>query len=347
MARVAFIIFVVLLLPSEGESQIRKPNSIAELSTYSGTDREQLLYAGAKSEGKVVWYTSLAGDSYKAMARAFEGKYPAVRLETYRAGGTDLVVRLSEEAKAQRPSFDVLETTLDSLMVSRSNNLLRPYASPHLARYPDEAKEKAGDGLAFWAIDRESYNGFGYNKSQISATAVPKGFDGLLHPELKGKLGLAFGETANRAIGAMLKVKGEPFVRKLKAQDIKVYTVSSAALVDFIASGEIGASFHIFRNHALVSIEKGSAVGWVPMELVFTNSGAVALASQPPHPHAALLLVDFLLSDGQKVLEKFQYGSPTKNYDFKRWYPEASRSIEEYEKESSRWEKLVKEIIQR
>ena len=145
----------------------------------------------------------------------------------------------------------------------------------------------------------------------------------------------------------MLKVKGEAFVRKLKSQEIKVFTVSSATLVDFIASGEIGASFHIFRNHALVSMEKGSPVGWQPMELVFTNSGAVALASQPPHPHAALLLIDFLLSDGQKVLEKFQYGHPSKDYGFTRWYPDAGRSIEQYEKDSAKWEKLVKEITQK
>src|SRR6266536_3136221 len=215
------------------------------------------------------------------MARAFETKYPGLRLEAYRAGGSELVPRMIEEAKARRPVFDVLEITLDSLMVSRAN-------------------------------DRESYNGFGYNKSQISASAVPKSFDGMLHPDLKGKLGLAYGESANKTIGAMLKIKGEAFVRKLKSQEIKVFTVSSATLVDFIASGEIGASFHIFRNHALVSMEKGSPVGWQPMEIVFTNSGAVALASQPPHAHAALLLIDFLLSDGQKELEKFQYGHPSK-----------------------------------
>ena len=347
MKTIAQIVLLFVLVFSHAWAQPRKPATIAELSVYNGSDREQLLIAGAKSEGTVTWYTSLAGDSYKAMARAFEAKYPGVRLEAYRAGGSELVPRMIEEAKAWRPIFDVLETTLDSMMVSRANNLLRPYFSPHLARYPDEAKEKADKGLTFWTVDRESYNGFGYNKNQLSASAVPKGFDGLLHPDLKGKLGLAFGESANKAIGAMLKIKGEAFVKKLKSQEIKLYTVSSATLVDFIASGEIGASFHIYRNHAVVSMEKGSAVGWQPMELVFTNSGAVALASQPPHPHAALLLIDFLLGDGQKVLEKFQYGHPSKDYGFTRWYPDAGRSIEQYEKDSARWEKLVKEITQK
>ena len=70
------IVLTLLFLPSEAWAQGRKPASIAELVRYAGADREQLLYAGAKGEGKVVWYTSLAGGSYKEMVRAFEAKYP-------------------------------------------------------------------------------------------------------------------------------------------------------------------------------------------------------------------------------------------------------------------------------
>ena len=60
--------------PSPVRPQARKPATIAELATYRGADREQLLYAGAKSEGKIIWYTSLAGDSYKEMVKAFENQ---------------------------------------------------------------------------------------------------------------------------------------------------------------------------------------------------------------------------------------------------------------------------------
>lgn len=70
MAILAFVIWPALL-----HAQARKPMT-AELVTYAGQDREQVLYAGAKTEGKVTWYTSLAGESYKAMVKAFEGKYP-------------------------------------------------------------------------------------------------------------------------------------------------------------------------------------------------------------------------------------------------------------------------------
>jgi iron(III) transport system substrate-binding protein len=355
MKKAVFLISLLLSFPFEAWTQVRKPNSIAELAVYTGPDREQLLHAGAKSEGTVTWYTSLAGDSYKALARAFETRYPGVRVESYRSGGSELVVRMAEEAKARRPTFDALETTYDFMMVARAENLTRPYNSPVLASYPAEAKEKADKGLTSWTIFRESYMGFGYNKEQVPAGAVPKGFDGLLHPQLKGKMGITLNESSARMIGAMLTIKGEEFVKKLRAQEIRTYTVSSAALVDLMASGELGASFHIYRNHATVSADRGSSVGWVPMELVPTNSGCVGLAAQPPHPYGAALFVygaalfvDFLLgTEARKVLEKFQYSHPSQEWPFKRWHPGFGRTLEQFEKDSTKWEKLAKEIAQK
>ena len=59
------------------------------------------------------------------------------------------------------------------------------------------------------------------------------------------------------------------------------------------------------------------------MDIVPTNVGGVAIAVQPPHPHGALLLADYLLGpEGQGVLEKYHYGNASKNYGFKKWRPE-------------------------
>src|SRR5215471_11258673 len=169
------LIIFVILASGELFAQSRKPMTVSEIATYLGADREQVLYAGAKSEGIVNWYTSLAGDSYKAISRAFETKYPGVRVEAFRNGGGELVTRISEEVKARRPNMDALETTYDFMMVSKAYGLIRPYNSPVLASYPSEAKDKADAGLTFFTIFRESYMGFGYSKQQIPADAVPKG----------------------------------------------------------------------------------------------------------------------------------------------------------------------------
>jgi iron(III) transport system substrate-binding protein len=339
---------LLFLMPSGAKTQSRKPLTLSELVTYNGADREQVLYAGAKTEGKVTWYTSLAGESYKAMAKAFETKYPGVKVEAYRVSGSDITVRMMEEAKAKRYIPDTVETTEGNLMFMRDAFLLRPYHSPYFASYPEDAKEKGERGLYFWAIARESYIGFAYNKKLLSKNAIPKNYEGLLHPELKGRMGMSVSDPSYKVIGAIIRTRGIELVKKLKAQEIALHTIIPPALLDLIASGEVLASPAIFRNHTLNAIAKGAPVDWVPMDIVPTNVGGAAIAVQPPHPHGALLLADYLLGpEGQAVLEKFEYGSASKNLGFKRWRPDHGVATDKYEKELERWEKLLKEISRR
>src|SRR5918999_11177 len=340
-----FLLILALQLPTQALAQTAEPMTISELATYAGKDREALLYAGAKNEGKLTWYTSLAGDSYKAIVKAFESKYPGVKIESYRVSGSDINTRMFEESKAKRYIADTVETTEGNLMFLRDAFLLRPYHSPHFAAYTEEAKEKGERGLYFWAIARESYIGFAYNKKLLSKGAVPKNFDGLLHPELKGRMGVSVSDPIYKMIGAMLKTKGQEFVKKLKVQEIALHTIIPPALLDLIALGEVLASPGIFRNHVLVAVEKGAPVEWLPLDLVPTNVGGAAIAAQPPHPHAALLLADYLLGpEGQALLAKYHYGSATKDLGFKRWRPDHGISTETYEKDLERWEKILKEI---
>jgi iron(III) transport system substrate-binding protein len=195
MKPATFFFVALLIIASPASAQPRKPSTIVELAVYRGPDREQILYAGAKTEGKIVWYTSLAGDSYKEMVKAFETKYPGVKVESYRAAGAELVTRLQEEGRARRNIADTIETTEGSLIFLRDEKLLRPYDSPHLDRYPEDGKERADKNTVYWALARESYIGLTYNKTLVSKDAVPKNFDGLLHPEVKGILGSSIGPS--------------------------------------------------------------------------------------------------------------------------------------------------------
>jgi ABC-type glycerol-3-phosphate transport system substrate-binding protein len=98
----------------------------------------------------------------------------------------------------------------------------------------------------------------------------------------------------------------------------------------------------------MVSIAKGAPVAWTPMEIVPTNSGGVAVSAAATHPHAALLLADFILSpEGQRILEKFELSSAMKDYGFKRWYPEKGLTTDQYENESNRWEKVLRDLGRR
>ena len=60
-------------------------------------------------------------------------------------------------------------------------------------------------------------------------------------------------------------------------------------------------------------------------------------------PACAPIVIDFLLSpEGQKIFEeKFRFATSTKNYGFKRWYPEKGMTLEQYEKAEEHWKKLL------
>ncbi len=321
-----------------------KPSTLAELSVYNGPDREQLLVTGAKKEGKIVWYTALAGGSYRDLARAFEAKY-GVPVEAYRGASRDLIAKVLAESQAKKYLMDVAESSPPLLMLMRAMKRLTPFSVPHLAKFSVDAKEEAGKSTVLWATDRESYMGFAYNKQKLPAGLIPKNYDGLLNPALKGRMAMVTTDTGSRTVGGMLRTKGEEFLKKLRAQEITMHSVSGQAMNDMIIAGEVEASPTIFRNHALVAAEKGAPVAWVPMDIVPASAGSAGLSSYAPHPHAAVLFIDFLFSpDGQKILESYRYGSAVKDYGFQRWYIEKGMSIEQLERESDRWEKWLREL---
>jgi ABC-type thiamine transport system substrate-binding protein len=92
-----------------------------------------------------------------------------------------------------------------------------------------------------------------------------------------------------------------------------------------------------FRSHAAQIAASDAPLTWIPMDLVPTNAGAVSLPINAPHPHAAVLLIDFMLTpEVQAIFEKGQQGSPAKDYGFKRWYPEEAMNSEQYDKARAR-----------
>ena len=307
-------------------SSAAQTKSVADLANFRAADREKVLKAGAKKEGKLVWYTSLT--AHRDIANVFEAKYPGIKVETYRAGPTDLSRRVLTEAEARRGIADLIETTPSTLMLMRDNKLLMPYFSPHLTAFPEESKEAADKTKVYWTTDRESMVSLGYNTNMIRAAAVPKSV---------------------RMLGAMIHAKGEEYVKQLKTLDVKMHMISGGAMHELLAAGEMPMSISIFRNHVLAAHLKGAPTEWIPLDLVPTNAGGIALPAATNNPYAALLFADFLISpEGQKIFEeKFRFAVPTKNYGFKRWYPEKGFTTEQYEKAEDRWKKLLMDIVRR
>jgi iron(III) transport system substrate-binding protein len=345
---VAVTLLLFLLLSQNSSSQTAKPISSADLAAHSGADRERLLHEGAKREGKLVWYTTLAAEQNKQIASTFEKKYPGVAVEIFRTGSSALAQRLLTEAKARRHIADAVETTPPGLMTFRESQLLLPYTSPYLAAFPEEAKERAPRNLVYWTSVRESYVGFAYNTRFLKAADTAKSFDSLTRSALRDNMAISGEDTGARIIGAMVRVKGEAFVKRLKEQNMRMHMMAGSALTQLVAAGEIFASPSQFYSATNVAAKRGAPLAWLPMDLVPTSAGGAGVYVNAPRPHAALLFVDFLLSpDGQKLYEDLYFGSAQKDYGFERWYPEKSGTLAQYEEALDSWHKLMKEITRK
>jgi iron(III) transport system substrate-binding protein len=63
-----------------------------------------------------------------------------------------------------------------------------------------------------------------------------------------------------------------------------------------------------FNHHAAISSGQGAPVQWIKMEPLLQTTSLVGLLKDAPHPNAARLFIEYVLSDeGQKVLADHDY----------------------------------------
>jgi iron(III) transport system substrate-binding protein len=277
----------------------------------------------------------------RPLTDAFVKKYPFIKVDVFRASNEELVPRMLEEFKANRNTFDVLETTSDSLDPLISTGVMQAYKSPEFAAYPPGSLDPKG----FFAPVRESYVGLGYNTRLLTRAEVPKQLDDLMDPRWKGQMAIAGSSTGVRFVGNVLLTKGDAFLKQLGAQDIRVQKISGRALADLVIAGEVPLSPTIFDSHVAASKQQNAPIDWVPLEPTVVNLGVAAVAAKGPHPNAALLFADFLLSqDGQKIYMDYGYGSARNGMgstvtEFKKRYLE--NDVPDYLDAFDKWQKLM------
>jgi iron(III) transport system substrate-binding protein len=273
--------------------------SPAQVANYQGADRNAYLEAGARREGQLTLY--VVGTQTDPVYQAFAKKYPFLKVDVVRTDSALSTRRIIEEYAAQTYLVDAVELSSGAMGALRDAGLLQPFWSPELAAFRKEAIEPR----RHWAIDYESYLGLGYNTKVISDADAPHNLNDLLDPKWQGKMAIAGTTTLGNWIGALLRDKDEAFVRRLGTQKIKVFEVSARAIANMVIAGEAPLSPTIFASHVTNSRAQGAAFAWRALDGAYASSNGVAMATRAPHPHAAMLFLDYELShEGQVVNTK-------------------------------------------
>jgi ABC-type Fe3+ transport system substrate-binding protein len=282
----------------------------AEIARLAGPDRQAQLEAGAQAEGRVSLYTALIVDQVvRPLAAGFEARYPYLKLDYWRGESRSIVQKVLAERRAGALAADVIEGTglADSLVEAGA---VAPFASPELAGFDARYRDPRG----LWAPLRFDYYGATVNTRLVPPASAPDSYDALLAPGWRGKIAW----LADNESGALLLVTGlrlawgeeraRLYFERLAAQQPVAVTASARTLVNRVIEGEYPLALGVALHHAVISAGAGAPVAPAAMDPVAALLSIVMLGKEARHPHAAMLLIDFLLSrQGQTILRDRQY----------------------------------------
>jgi iron(III) transport system substrate-binding protein len=314
----------------------------AEILSYQGPDRDRRLLEQAKQEGTLTIYTSLAPTESKPLADAFEKKY-GVKVELWRSQSERVVQRAVTEARAGRHAVDVIATNGPEMEALAREQILTTYFTPHAVDLPAASIPRH----RLWMPDRLQFFVVGYNTNLVKREDLPKSIRGFADPKWKGKLGIEAGDGEWMAtlVKKWGEAEGMAFFRKLSEMRPEVRK-GHVLLAQLIAAGEIPVGLTAYSANVETLKRKGAPIDFAPIDAIARPQG-LGIAKGAPHPAAALLYADFVLSaeDGQRLYESM--GRPPVNRkikskltDFDHTFLDVVAVVDEAEKWDKLWEEL-------
>lgn len=334
---------VGLLSAVSAIGQAADAGSPAAIATYQGADRQQRLVAGAKKEGVVSVYTSQPVDDMAALAAAFEKKY-GVKVRVWRSSSENVLQRGVTEAKAGRFDVDIFETNGPELESMHREHLLQKVASPYLADLISAAILPHGE----WVGTRLNIFTAAYNTKLVKKEELPKTYQDLLDPKWKGKLGVEAEDLDWFAgvVTEMGEAKGLKLFRDIVATNGLSVRKGHTLLTNLVVSGEVPLALTVYNYKAEQLKNKGAPIDWFAIPPTIARPNGVAMAARSPHPNAAVLFVDFMLSDAQQLMLKRDFVPTSKKVETTlNKMPIVFVNPKIILDENDKWAKLYAEII--
>ena len=268
----------------------------------------QSLIDGAKKEGQVVFYASMEAASAQRITASFEKKFPFIKVDATRIGSERMATRLVAEAQARKVRADVVQQSAFDFYGVFQKGLFESYFSPERAAFPGEYRDEKG----FWMMPAATLNVIAYNKRMVPANEVPKSFFDLTEPKWKGQL--MMDENESKWMAGMIQYYGEAktldLMRRLAQQEIQFRT-GHTLLQTLVAAGERAVVVVAFANGVNRLKKESAPIEWISADPVIGLTFGMAVVKDAPHPNAARLFNDFLLSrEGQEAIAADGYYVP-------------------------------------
>jgi ABC-type Fe3+ transport system substrate-binding protein len=314
------------------------------------------LVAAARKEGQLLIYTTHIVDQIvRPLIRGFQTQVPGIDVKFVRADGLGLVVRLINESRAGRVQADVW-SMVDGVGPVLEGGHAASFEVPSAKGLPPELIDRDRR----WVALNLSIRSMAFNTSLIPPTQAPRSYRDLLDPKWKGKMVWnpkamtgAWGFIAT-VIQHMGETEGLAYLRELAKQDIVPLPIAIRAVLDRVIGGEYAIGLEMNNTHAAISAAQGAPVKWVPLDPVSQTLQVAGISAKAPHPNAAKLFVDFMVSRaGQTIFRDADYlpmhpDVPAKIPELKPeqgGYKAVVYNPSDVDRDTTRWEKIHAQIF--
>lgn len=289
-----------------------------ELDNKDAISYEELL-AGAKKEGKLMFYSALPVFSIKTLLEEFKKKYPFVETEFVRAGGLKIAQRFYTEKSRKIEAMDMIFSGAaevypdwrEKKLISRVDNL------PEYKSVIDIAKGPKGYYVAFGFCGHVLV----WNRKIYKDDQIPDDLWEFTKPEWKDKTASGDPTAAGFALNWF------SFAADTRAKDPRSQAADSGLgfawmekmamnghllagqignLTDALVSGRRGVAIQQWDTEVTAAIAKGADLGWkYPKQGTIAQHILGGINEGAPHPYTARLFLNWLLSkEGQTIVMK-------------------------------------------
>ena len=314
----------------------------AKLALDRAPDRAERVLKGAKIEGTLTVYGSAPIDDMSAIFSAFENKH-GIKVRYWRAGPQELIRRAETEYRAGRFDVDVVQANGPTLEAIRRENIFQKVWSPLHADLLPQAVPEHGE----WIGERLNIIIGAYNTKSVSASDIPTSYEGFADPKWLGKLTVEATDYDWLAtvVSAMGEEKGIETFRRIARKAGLSVRKGHTLITTLVAAGEVPLSLNVFSYKVEQLAKEGAPVAALTIPPAVGRVNGIGAARRPPHPNAALLYYEFMLSDAQHVLKDRDF-TPTNQKvqalpaGMKLDFVDSAKLLDEDEK----WTQLWKEI---
>ena len=270
------------------------------------------LIAAARKEGGLTWYIAQVDtETAEGMGRAFTAQYPGVTVSVIRTTGQVAYERLLQDLKNGAPQCDVFSSTdISQYPALKKRGALADYVPAGAATLLPAFQKVSDPGYVY--PSSATTHILIYNSQTLKPDQAPKAWTDLLDPRWKGRVATghpAFSGCTGIWALALTKTYGWEFFEKLAKNNPRVGR-SGNDPVTLINAGEclLGPAP---GNTAFQQVDKGN-----PIVPVYPTDGATlclgpsSVMANAPHPNAARLYMEWLMSDDFSKLSVANHGDP-------------------------------------